>query len=266
MISRTEISWLLIHCEVLRTLLTSWPGYRGANEQVIEMFRRLWLVGLMVVVEPGTTTQLAIGTLLASLFLMVQVLAAPYRELQDDFLASASSFSIVVSFLCAIFFKYSALTDVPAIQLKMSNEQRRLFIISDWGLLTGVLALSVLTTLVVGSIIFFTQLAQEGRRLQQEARMGRLRRLRHLKNGCEAEVPLVGCAFPEQTSSDQFAKLHSHLYDMKAERIQRGLEPLPHAGPFHAFLSHNWEHGQSEMRIVKERLRVMLPDISVFLE
>ena len=30
--------------------------------------------------------------------------------------------------------------------------------------------------------------------------------------------------------------------------------------------SHNWQHGQSAMRIVKTRLREMLPDIEVFLD
>ena len=30
--------------------------------------------------------------------------------------------------------------------------------------------------------------------------------------------------------------------------------------------SHNWQHGQSAMRIIKTRLREMLPDIEVFLD
>jgi len=45
-----------------------------------------------------------------------------------------------------------------------------------------------------------------------------------------------------------------------------GKDPRPHAGPFHVFLSHNWKHGQSEMRIIKTRLREMLPNASVFLD
>ena len=43
-------------------------------------------------------------------------------------------------------------------------------------------------------------------------------------------------------------------------------ESRPGAGPFHVFLSHNWKHGQSEMRIVKKALREMLPEIKVFLD
>ena len=38
---------------------------------------------------------------------------------------------------------------------------------------------------------------------------------------------------------------------------------VPHAGPFHLFLSHNWMHGQDTMRIIKTRLSEMLPDVEV---
>ena len=44
--------------------------------------------------------------------------------------------------------------------------------------------------------------------------------------------------------------------------------PAPHAlaGPFHVFLSHNWKHGQSEMRVIKTRLKEMIPEVQVFLD
>jgi len=41
---------------------------------------------------------------------------------------------------------------------------------------------------------------------------------------------------------------------------------LPDSGPFHIFLSHNWLHGQEAMRVVKTRLRLLLPDVKVFLD
>ena len=37
-------------------------------------------------------------------------------------------------------------------------------------------------------------------------------------------------------------------------------------GSFHIFLSHVWSTGQDHMRIVKQRLLEMLPDIRVFLD
>ena len=43
-------------------------------------------------------------------------------------------------------------------------------------------------------------------------------------------------------------------------------EPMPTAGPFHVFLSHNWKHGQAKMRIMKGLLKEILPAASIFLE
>ena len=39
---------------------------------------------------------------------------------------------------------------------------------------------------------------------------------------------------------------------------KRGGPEIPKDGPFHVFLSHNWKHGQSTMRIIKSRLGEML--------
>ena len=60
--------------------------------ELIEMLRRLVLVGLMVLAQ-GSMLQLVMGTLLSAVFLLFQVQTSPYIEMADDFLASASSFS-----------------------------------------------------------------------------------------------------------------------------------------------------------------------------
>ena len=59
----------------------------------------------------------------------------------------------------------------------------------------------------------------------------------------------------------KFFNLDSELVKKDAE----GHYMPPESGPFHCFLSHNWEHGQSEMRVIKTRLTEMLPGVSVFL-
>jgi hypothetical protein len=63
--------------------------------------------------------QIAAGTIVASVFLLVQLQAKPYRNSSDDLLASASSFSLVMVFLCSIFYKYAALTDEDELVAKM---------------------------------------------------------------------------------------------------------------------------------------------------
>lgn len=155
------------------------------------MLRRFLLVGLMVMIESGTIMQLAIGTILAIAFLFLQVMASPYCDAYDNFLASATSFSIVVCFLCANYFKYSALLDLDDIQDKMSDEQRNIFVIRSYTGLTWILALSILAALIISVGIFFEQLRVEVARARQSARVAKARRLRHVHGDHEVEAPPI---------------------------------------------------------------------------
>ena len=65
------------------------------------MLRRFILVGLMVVIYNGTMLQLTLGTLFAAVLLFVQVQASPFVSLADDYLSSATNFSLLAAFLCA---------------------------------------------------------------------------------------------------------------------------------------------------------------------
>ena len=44
------------------------------------MMRKFLLVGIFVVLERGTITQIAIGTIVAAAYLMVQLQAKPYKS------------------------------------------------------------------------------------------------------------------------------------------------------------------------------------------
>ena len=68
--------------------------------ELMEMTRRLWLVGVMMLVERGTVTQLVMGTMFSLVYQLVQMQANPYLDQGDDFLANAASFSLSVVFLC----------------------------------------------------------------------------------------------------------------------------------------------------------------------
>jgi hypothetical protein len=145
-------------------------------------------------------------------------------------------------------FKLGSLTEQPELQLRMSSEQVNDFDVPSTQL-TFVLAAVVVGTLIFSSVILVISLGHEEQRRQAEQRAAKARRLRRVKDDkeilLEALEPLdtlVHLAYP------------------------RGLPPsAPQAGPFHVFLSHNWQHGQAAMRIVKNRLRELLPDVEVFL-
>ena len=71
----------------------------------MEMLRKFLLVGLFVIVFPGTITQVVIGTIVSAVFLMVQMQAKPYLKESDDYLAVASSFSLTMLFLISLVYK-----------------------------------------------------------------------------------------------------------------------------------------------------------------
>ena len=74
--------------------------------ELMEMGRKFLLVGLFVW-QPtqGSVTQLAVGTIVAAVYLMIQLQARPYKHATDDYLATSSSFGLLMLFLCSIVFK-----------------------------------------------------------------------------------------------------------------------------------------------------------------
>ena len=169
--------------------------------------------------------QLVLGTLFAAILLFIQALSSPYVATSDNYLASASSFSVVIVLLSFVGFKNAALVDLPDIQEKMSREQKDVYLL-DTGLLTTVLFLSVLSSLVVATVIFFFQLAAETARRHGEARASSARRLRYVSD--DREVELGPPAIPEKTPTS-----FEPTYQMGAV-----------SGRFHIFLSHVWGTGQ----------------------
>ena len=191
------------------------------------MLRRLILVGLMVLIEG--MMQMVVGTSLAAMFLLFQVLASPYQDMGDDFLAACSSFTLVMMFICCYAFKDYELVGLPDIEAKMSNEQRDIYV-ADQATLAVIMTASVLGSLILSVVLFAVQFAIEGARVRREARAKQARRLRFKLDQAEVHAPAI--------------------------------EP----GHFHTFLSHVWGTGQDQMRIVKQRLLEMIPDLHVFLD
>ena len=192
------------------------------------MLRRFLLVGVMVLAQ-GSMLQLVIGTLLSAMFLLFQVQASPYQQMSDDFLASASSFAMVAMFLCSYAFKDAALTGLDDIKQRMSEEQRELYVVNQ-GTLSFIMIASTLGAIAMSIVLFIVQFSIEGARMRREARASKARRLRYKANNREV-----------------------HVLELDDRH-------------FHTFLSHVWGTGQDQMRIVKQRLLEMIPDLHVFLD
>ena len=196
--------------------------------ELVEMVRKLVLVGFMLLYQ-GTMLQLMLGTLLSVAYLLFQVQAKPFREISDDYLASAASLAIVVIFLTSYAFKDAELVNLPDIQDKMATEQRERYVLSQVTL-TIIMLIGVLGALVFSVVLFFVQLSIEGERLRSEALANKARRLRYRDDDTRVRAPPID------------------------------------KGGYHIFLSHVWGTGQDLVRIVRQKLLEMMPDLSIFLD
>jgi len=216
--------------------------------EVPELIRRFLLVGLFVALpspfERGTIMQLALASLVSTGYGAVQFTARPYRTLSDNLVALVSSTCLTTLFLVCIFFKVGSFTDGIG---TLNPEQRADFLIHT--LLLGVVALSsVIAAIIVAAIILIVQFAEDQRRRQHEARANLARRLRYKHNNDEVTL---GKPIISEGAAPDFAP----------SKVMGDV-----SGQFHIFLSHVWGTGQDQMRIVKQRLREMTPDASVFLD
>ena len=156
--------------------------------ELMEMARRVVLVGIMVLVWRGSITQLVLATVLNQIFLLLQMQSGPFRDTSDDYLANASSFSLVIVFLCCIIFKIGSLTELDVLKRRMAPEQREAFDVPADYLLV-VLVVSVIATLFLSFGLLLKQLAIEQARIAREEKMAKARRLRDKATHGEVEVP-----------------------------------------------------------------------------
>ena len=217
------------------------------------MLRRLVLVGFLVLMS-GSMLQIILGTVFSTVFLLIQVQSAPYVSAFDDQIAAVGSFCLVVLFLCEYAFKDAALVDLPEVKAQLSKEQTRIYVLNP--LVLSVILIGALAgTLIVSLHLFYITFRQERARMRREARAAKARRLRYLSDDTECMLATLP---PLQA---EIARIHP-----TAASNPTYSAVLPRHGPFHVFLSHNWKHGQSEMRIISSRLKEMLPDVSIFLD
>lgn len=127
--------------------------------------------------------QLFIGTIFCAVYLMVQLQARPYLSESDNFLALGSSFSLLMLFVCCIFYKYDTLTASEDIHAKMSLDQRLDYLYSH------VLLFFILVGSTVGSLAAAAGLlVQEA--VQEAHRLAGVKRLRYVSSDGAVELPV----------------------------------------------------------------------------
>jgi hypothetical protein len=197
--------------------------------ELMEMLRRFVLLGLLAFYPThGSLAQIAIGTLLCLVYLFVQMQASPYRGIRDDYIGKVASFFLLMYFGCCFVFKVLERLERPEYVAIQTASQRRLDRLPMIGVITFGTAFGVT---VISAIIVVVQVREERDRRRQDARAAKARRLRFIDSHKEVTPPL----------------------------LRVGLV-------YHVFLSHVWGTGQDQMRVVKQRLLEMIPELRVFLD
>ena len=206
--------------------------------ELVEVSRRFILVGVACVVSPGTLNQIFLGAASALVHLVVQMQARPFLRATEGFLSMASGFLLVVIFFCCILLQIDTLDEETeltsegevSLTERLPPELRERFS-SSTALISAGLILSVLGALIIAIIILTYQRGEERRLARQDLVLRQMRRLRY----------------------------HKTNQPVALNRVEDG--------HFHLFLSHCWAGGgQDAMRIVKQRLKEMIPEVRVFLE
>ena len=243
--------------------------------ELAEMLRRVVLVGIMVLLLRGTITQLVIGTVFTLTYLLLQMQARhhaachrrhlrkavchwahcslrhvawqanPYKDLGDNYLAGACSFSLCIVFVCSIMFKIATLTELREVLSIISSEQQ-----SDFNVPTAELSIVLLAS-VIGAvvpcsmIILVVQLARERAQMEKEARLRRL--------------PL--CDWRLAKNQGYGARRPSHDRTHPRPPRQPAASPTRAsrtAGCTACFLSHYKEEAGADARYLKDSLDMML--------
>jgi hypothetical protein len=66
------------------------------------MLRRLLLVGVFVLIQRGSITQLVVGSTFCAVYLLLQMQIHPYLDHSSNFIANSCSFMLLVIFLICI--------------------------------------------------------------------------------------------------------------------------------------------------------------------
>lgn len=154
------------------------------------MLRRFLLVGLFVIApyNRGSLMQLAIALLTSVIYLLIQQHAKPFLKTTDDYVAISSSFSLVVLFVCCVYYRFSILTELKAINDQMSYEQRQNFVFSTVALAV-ILFVAVIGALGLSIGLAMHQLAGEHRLALLQRRALKARRLRYKHDDHRSKNP-----------------------------------------------------------------------------
>ena len=128
--------------------------------ELLEAWKKLFLVGFMVLIMPGKVEQLVIAFLASLVYMLLVSVAQPFKEDGDDFFAKACGFALAALFFFSVILKQAALTE--AVDSFLSAQLRDRFDIEISFVTVGMVA-SIVGAVVLAAIMAAHQLAKSAR-------------------------------------------------------------------------------------------------------
>ena len=173
---------------------------------LIELSKKLLLIGFASLIEPGSLTQMMVAVLVSLLFLVLHLQSLPYRNHLDNVLSTMINLSLCVFFIWCLMLQMGALGDDDAL------ESGRL---SSLGVaVSAMMLVAIVGVLVIAFLLFFLEVVVKASKERAESRQ------REKWAGCTIEPPTV--KWPAEKS---YACFLSH-YKMEAASDARLLHDM----------------------------------------
>ena len=129
---------------------------------LLELCKKLLLVGFASLIEPGSLKQMMVAVLVSQLFLVLHLQSLPYRNHLDNVLSTVINLSLCVFFIWCLMLQMGALGDDDAL------ESGRL---SSLGLaVSAMMLVAIVGVLVIAFLLFFLEVAFKASKERAESR------------------------------------------------------------------------------------------------
>ena len=123
--------------------------------ELLEAWKKLFLVGFAVLIRPGSIEQLVSAFCFTLILGLLVGIAMPFKDDSDDYFAKACSFSLTALFFFSVVLKFGMLTQ--EVDDVLTARLRSRFVL-DTGLATIGMAISIVCALVLAAVMAVLQL------------------------------------------------------------------------------------------------------------
>ena len=172
--------------------------------ELVEAIKKLLLVGVMSVVMPGKINQLVVAFIIVLCFLVALMVARPFRRVEDDVMALATGFGLVMFFFFSLILKYQTLTEAVSDSLSGRLAETFKFEPSTNAalLISSTLGALVLACCMITVELSATAVTEAKREREMQALEEENKRLREREAATETEAAAMRAVLAEEKLPD----------------------------------------------------------------